>query len=176
MQIARVLIGPNGSDHGYNPLWSTTYAGVVAFNGEGYLGFLRVGLREADLAGLTVSPLSNVGASLAAVRLRAGEIVNLREDTGIGTPPIKWDFDPQNATSAILYFNSQTGKLVTVLLNRSSTYPSAAAGEVDVTHMQSGIRTQVAGDFTAVYDDNGALVADGVRTVEFEAGRLARAY
>lgn len=176
VQTARVLIGPSGSDHGYDPLWSSTYAGVVAFNGEGYLGFLRVGLREADLAGLTVSPLSNVGASLAAVRLRAGEIVNLREDTGIGMPPIKWDFDPQNATSAILYFNSQTGKLVTVLLNRSSTYPASSTGDADVTHTVSGGRTQVAGDFAAVYDDTGALVAGDVHTVEFEAGELARAY
>jgi len=170
-----VLIGPSGSDHGYDPLWSSTYAGVVAFNGDGYLGFLRVGLRPADLAGLHVTPMTGVGTDLAAVRLRAGEIVNLREDAGIGMQAIKWDFDAENPTSAILYFNAETGKLVSVLLNRSSTYPSAV-GVADVAHSITGARTQVAGDFTAVYDDAGALVAGDVHTVELEAGRLVRAY
>ncbi len=177
VQTARVLIGPGGSDHGYDPLWSNTYAGIVSFNADGYLGFVRIGLHASDAAGLQVTPLSNVGASLSAVRLRAGEIVNLREDTGINMRPIKWDFDAENPTSAILYFNSATGKLVSVLLNRSSTYPSSAADPPgDVGHSVIGSRTQVTGDFSAVYDADGGLVAEDVCTVEFEHGVIARAY
>lgn len=179
VQTARVLIGPSGSDHGYDPLWNSAYAGIVSFNADGYLGFVRVGIRTGDAAGLQVAPLHDVGASLCAVRLRAGEIVNLREDTGIGMRPIKWDFDAENPTSALLYFNANTGKLVSVLLNRSSTYPSSAAeppGEIDVSHSVTAARTQIRGDFTAVYDGDGVLVAQDVLTVELERGSLIRAY
>ena len=175
MQIARVLIGPTGADHGYDPLWSYASAAVAAFNADGYLGFVRIGIRPPDLSSLQVTPLDGTGNQLVAVRLECNQIVNLREDAGLGAAPTRWDLDAQDATNAVLYLDANTGKLVSVLLTRDTSYP-AAAGAADLAHSLNGLRTQVTGDFAAVYDDQGALVAEDVGAVEFDGVRLMRAF
>ncbi len=175
MQTARVLIGPPNADHGHDPIWSYAYAAVAAFNAEGYLNFVRVGVRPGDVSTLRVTPLSDTGNQLAAVRLKCNEIVNLREDAGPGVDPVRWELDDQDATNAVLYFDANAGKLASVLLTRDTSYP-AAAGASDLGHRLSGGRLQVTGYFAAVYDDTGSLVAEDVGTVEFEGARLVRAF
>jgi len=171
----RVLIGPAGSDHGYDPTWSSAYAGVVGFDETGYVNFVRIGVRTQDVDTIEMHPMQDTGWGTAGVTVEAAEIVNLRQDNGPGRDPTVWDLDAQDPGALLLYFNVWDGKLVHVLVTSSSVSPSAAtAGEV--THSVQGDRTQVAGAFAAVYDQTGAMVARDVGTVEFRRARLVRAF
>ncbi len=175
VQAERVLIGPPGSDWGgLDPIWSSAYAGVVAFDDVGYRNFVRIGIRAIDVGSLEVTPLmqtSQGGPDLVGVVVEATEIINLREDAGRGYDPTVWDLDPLDAGAALLYFHSYTGKLVSVLAVDDSTYPSAAGARgVAVTQRIEGDRLIVEGDFAAVFDAQGRnLAPDGATQVSLDA-------
>ncbi len=175
MQADRVLIGPPGSDWGGNdPIWASAYAGIVAFNGDGYRSFVRIGISPAHLGSLDISPLSRPainGGGPAGVVVEATKIVNLREDAGRGREPTVWDLDPLGVTAAMLYFDPDTGKLVSVLALDDANYPSAAGSpRAAVTQRADGDRLIVEGDFSAVFDAEGRNVApDGAARVTLGA-------
>jgi len=174
--VRRVLIGPAGSDHGYDPLFGYCYAGIAAFDGDGYLSFARVGVPAIHADTILVTPLEDTGMDLVAVRVKATEIANAREDAGPGRDPTLWNFAATGTGAVVFYLDSDTGKIASVLAISDSPYPSAArVGGAVTTAAQNG-RTQVTGHFAAVYDDTGALVAEGVGTVEFQGARLVRAF
>ncbi len=177
MQADRVLIGPAGSDWGGNdPVWASAYAGIVAFDGDGYRSFVRIGIRAIDVDTLDISPLSrpaiNGGpAGPAGVAVEAAKIVNLREDAGRGLEPKVWDLDPLGATAVILYFDPYSGKLISVLALDDATYPSAVGSPgAGVTRRVEGDRLIVEGHFSAVFDADGRNVApDGTARVTLDA-------
>jgi len=175
MQTERVLIGPPGSDWGgLDPVWSSAYAGVVAFDNDGYRNFVRIGIRAIDLGSLDVTPLmqtSQGGPDLVGVVVEATKIVNLREDAGRGYAPTVWDLDPLDAGAALLYFSGWTGKLVSVLAVDDSIYPSAAGAAADTLRQRvEGDRVIVEGQFRAVLDAEGRNVApDGATQVSLDA-------
>jgi len=175
MQVERVLIGPNGSDWGgADPVWSSAYAGVVAFASNGYLNFVRIGVASADADTIRMESLTNPGLMLAGVAVEAHKIVNLREDAGRDSEPTVWDLSSWNAGAVLLYFDAFTGKLASVLVARDVVYPSAANGPVAPS--LRGDRLIVGGDFVAVLDEAGDLVAENVGVVELGAdGRVAHA-
>jgi len=174
--LRRVLIGPAGSDHGYDPLFSYCYAGIAAFSGDGYLNFVRVGIPAVHADSILVTPLADTGLDLVAVRIKATEIVNAREDAGPGRDAQVWDFSAADAGAVVIYLNANTGKTASVLVVDDSPYPAAATGATGGTHSVAGDRLQVTGNLAAVYDDQGTLVAESVGTVEFEGARLVRAF
>jgi len=176
MQTDRVLLGPAKSDRGHDPVWASAYAGIVAYDTDGYRNFVRIGVYASDLPGLTVTPLEHTGNLLTAVEVSADEIVNLREDSGAGFESTNWYFGDETPGAALLVFNTDTGRLTSVLVTRDSAYPSAAPSPAATLLEADGLRTRVAGSFAAVYDDQGALVAESVGTVEFEGARLVRAF
>jgi len=166
MQVERVLVGPPGSDWGgFDPVWSSAYAGVVAFDGEGYRNFVRIGIAAAHLGSLQITPMDETGMVLAGVVVEATEIVNLREDAGRGLAPTIWQLDPLNAGAVLLYFDANAGKLTSVLAVRDVAYPSAAGSAADAVRQRTeGGRLVVAGDFAAVFDAEGRNVAPGGAT------------
>ncbi len=161
MQVERVLIGPNGSDWGGNdPVWSSAYAGIVAFDNRGYLNFVRIGIAAADVSSLQFTPMGNTGLFNAGVAVEADQIVNLREDAGRGRQPTVWNLSPLNAGAALLYFDALTGKLASVLVSRDVVYPSAS-GASAATQSVQGDRVVVEGAFSAVFDGDGRNIAPG---------------
>ena len=165
IQVERVLIGPNGSDWGgADPVWSSAYAGVVAFAGNGYLNFVRIGVASADADTIRMESLPNPGLMLAGVAVEARQIVNLREDAGREREPTVWDLGSLNAGAALLYFDSFTGKLASVLVARDVVYPSAASGAAVQSPRGDGL--VVTSDFVAVLNDAGELIAQDVGVVE----------
>jgi len=163
MQTDRVLIGPPGSDWGGNdPIWSSAYAGIAASGYDGYRSFVRIGISPAHVGSLQISPLSHTainGGGPAGVLVEATKIVNLREDAGRGREPTVWDLDPLGVTAAILYFESYTGKLISVLALDDATYPSAASAAPAVTEQADDAGIVVTGSFAAVFDASGNRVA-----------------
>ena len=156
VQTSRVLIGAPGSDHGYNPLWGSAVAGIVAFSSEGYLNFIRPGIYAADAGSVQMTALEASGR-LVGVQIHANSIQNLREDNGLGSPLELWDFDPAPSV-VIAYLHPQTGKIVAVLLP-SATRPTSAPAAA--TSQAQGTDTVIDGAFSHVYDSTGALVAEG---------------
>jgi len=178
MQTERVLIGPNGSDWGgLDPIWTKASAGIVAFDGDGYRNFVRIGVRPGDLDTLDVSPMASTGWDLCGVLVEAAEIVNLKQDAGRGLEPTTWLFDAHDPGAALLYFNADTGKLVSVLLAQDSVYPSAAGTGGAISQSVEGEGLVIQGRFSAVYDAQGDLVAsDGAtRVVLSAAGEVVSA-
>ena len=174
MQTDRVIIGPPGSDWGGgDPIWSSCYAGVAAWDETCYLNFVRIGLRPADLGSLSVSPLTRPaqgpGFAPAALLVEADEIVNLREDAGRGREPTVWDLDALNCTAAVLYFGITDGKLVAVMPLRDTAYPSAAGARDPVARrLEAGVLV-TEGPFSAVFDAHGHNVApDGAAAVAID--------
>ncbi len=106
----------------------------------------------------------------AGVVVGAANTVNLREDAGRGLAPTVWDLDPLNLTAAVLYFHANTGKLISVLALRDSTYPSAAGSPgAGITQRAEGDRPIVEGDFSAVFDAQGNRVAGATSSVSISA-------
>jgi len=168
MQTERVLIGPPGSDWGgLDPVWASAYAGIVAFDDEGYRNFVRIGVHTADLGSLDITPLvqpasAPSGPELVGVLIEANEIINLREDAGRGYDPTVWNLDPLDAGAALLYFSASTGKLVSVLAVDDSAYPSSAGSAADTIRCRTeGDGLVVDGRFAGVFDSKGHNVAPG---------------
>jgi len=164
MQTERVLIGPPGSDWGgLDPVWSSAYAGICAFDEDGYRNFVRIGVRPADVGSIEVEPLMHtspaLGPRLVGVLIEANEIVNLREDAGRGYEPSVWDLDGLDAGAVVLYFDVMTGKLVSALVVDDSSYPGATGRARPVRQSSDGDRLVVEGDFSAVFDAQGRDVA-----------------
>jgi len=174
MQTERVIIGPAGSDWGgADPIWSSCYAGVAAWDETSYLNFVRIGLRPADLGSLSVSPLTHPAQgpsfSPAALLVEADEIVNLREDAGRGREPTVWDLDALNCTAAVLYFGNLDGKLVAVMPLRDTAYPSAAGARDPVARRLEAGALVTEGPFSAVFDAQGHnLAPNGAATVAID--------
>ncbi len=169
VQVERVLIGPSGSDWGgFDPIWPSAHAGVCAYNAEGYAGFVRIGIRPADVGSLEVTPYDSPGEQLVGVLVEADEVVNLREDAGRGRQAVTWYFGDPGPGAAILYFNADTGKLVSVLTVEDSAYP-AAAGRPVLTQRLEGEALVVEGSFSAVFDAQGNRVAADVSAVTISA-------
>lgn len=177
VQISRVLIGPSGADHGYDPIHNAAVAGVVAFNHEGYLNFVRLGIPSSSGTILTATPLENAGYQMAGVVLSGPDMYYVEEDAGVGVPPVMWDFDGGTPRTIVLYFKADDGKLVTVMDMGDSVHSASADGGAVVTQQQSGSGMIVHGDFERVYDGTGQLIAEGVAAVEIDAaGRVLRAF
>jgi len=169
MQTERVLIGPAGSDWGgRNPIWSSAYAGVCAFDADGYRNFVRIGIPPAALPGLSVDPMPDTGWGLAGVVVE-GQVANLREDGGRGREPIVWELGSMDVGAAILYFDTSTGKLQSVVAVRETAYPSAA-GERGWRQSVVGGRVAIEGEFSGVFDAAGHnLAPDGATRVSLGA-------
>ena len=169
MQTDRVLIGPAGSDWGgANPIWSSAYAAIAAFSTDGYENLVRIGISPAHVGSLQISPLSQTAAGgerPAGVVLEATKIVNLREDAGRGLDATVWDLDPLGVTAAILYFDPETGKLVTVLALDDAAYPSDAGAPAAVAEQADGPGLVVTGRFAAVFDASGNRIAGAASSV-----------
>lgn len=178
VQTSRVLIGPAGSDHGYDPIHDAAVAGIAVFGTEGYLNFVRLGVPSSSGAGLTATPLEDTGMYLVGVVLSAPDMYYVEEDAGVGVPTVIWDFGGLTSRTAVLYFSAMTGKLAAVIDMGDSVHTAAAAGAADVSHEQRGASTIVRGDFRRVYDAEGQLVAEGnVGEVEIDAAsRVVRAF
>ncbi len=180
MQTERVLIGPPGSDWGgLDPIWSSAYAGIVAFDEEGYRNFVRIGIAAADVSTLEVTPLSTPtmmmgGGAPVGVLVEARQIVNLREDAGRGEVPTVWDLAALDAGAVILYFDSYTGKLVSVLAVDDAVYPSAAQVATAVTQSagaDDGV--VVSGAFRAVFDAEGNNLGEANQVAISTSGELS---
>lgn len=178
VQTSRVLIGPSGSDHGYDPIHNTAVAGIVAFSTEGYLNFVRLGVPSASGTSLTATPLEDTGAALVGVILSAPDMYYVEEDAGLGMPPTIWDFSGATARTAVLYLDATTGKLVSVLDMGDSVHAASADSAAAVIQQRSGSSLIVSGNFRRVYDAGGQLVAEGdVGSVEIDAAnRVVRAF
>ncbi|MBD3292053.1 MAG: hypothetical protein GF393_03955 [Armatimonadia bacterium] len=178
-QISRVLVGPAGSDHGYDPIHASAIAGVLAFGAEGYLNFIRLGIPPASGPSLTATPLDDGGVQLAGIVLSAPNMYYIEEDAGIGVPPKIWDFTGATSRSCVLYMNTETGKLVTVVDLGDSVHSAAADGpSAGITQQQSGGGTIIRGAFKRVWDADGVMVAEGeIGTIEIDAAnRVVRAF
>lgn len=180
VQISRVLIGPNGSDHGYNPVHNAAVAGVVAFNNTGYLNFIRLGVPSASGTSLTATPLEDTGITVVGVVLSAPDMYYLEEDAGLGLPPTIWDFSGLTSRSAALYMDAYTGKLVAVMDMGDSVHAASADNAADIIQRRSGAGLIVSGHFRRVYDGDGRLVGEGegeISSVEIDAAnRVVHAY
>ncbi len=172
-QIRRVIIGADGSDHGYDPLWPYCYAAVLAFDDSGYLSFLRIGVPTSDCDTIEVTPIPDTGDRLVGLRVQADNILNLREDQGIGQEPSWWNIVAESPSAVLLYLDAQTGRLVSALLTRDTVYP---AGGAPVAQTVDGNTLRVSGDIAAVYANGGELVAEDVGAVEFDDARLVRTF
>jgi len=173
MQTERVFTGPPGSDWGgLDPIWSSAYGSIVAFDEDGHRNFVRAGVRAIDVGSLEVTPLARPSVNgaeppLVRVVVEANEIVNLREDAGRGYEPTVWQLDPLDPGAVVLYFSATTGKLVSALAIEDAAYPTAANPGV-AGAMADGIsqrvedgRLVVEGDFSAAFDGEGHSVVPG---------------
>lgn len=176
LQTDRVIIGPAGSDWGgANPIWSNAYAAVTAYSRDGYHNLVRIGVRAEDADTVQISPLSSTaqGGQPAAVMVEAAEIVNLREDGGRGQRPVLWQFDPLDATAVALYFDIYYGKLLAAMVIRDRSYPAGVgADRAPLSQRVEGEATVVEGDFSAVFDGNGARIADAASAVRITGDQV----
>ncbi len=183
LQTDRVIIGPAGSDWGgTNPIWSSSDAGIVAWAADGYRNFVRIGIPANQLSTLSVTPLAATaqngfigghGAPVGVV-IEAADIVNLREDGGRGASPVVWQLDPLDATAVVLYFDAQTGKLLSALVLRDQVSPAATGGSAAAVVQRAdagGIMAE--GSFAAVFDASGARVADAASEVLIATGAVS---
>jgi len=169
LQVERVLIGSPGTDWGgLDPIWSSAYAGVVAFDPNGYVNFVRIGVEPADASSIEVTPLDGPGFQMAGVVVAADEIANVRQDGGRSIEPTVWQFDP--GTGAIVMYFNGTGRLASVLAVEDSAYPSGAdAGPAAVTQRLDAGALAVDGAFAAVYDAEGNRVGADASSVRIDA-------
>ncbi len=170
MQTERVLIGPPGSDWGgLDPIWSSAYAGIVAYNEDGYCNFVRIGVSAADVGSLQLSPLLSPAqppARPVGVLVEANRIINLREDAGRGMEPTVWNLDAFDAGAVILYFSDYSGKLISALVVQDTAYAAAADAPPAVQQHGEGEAVVAEGRFTAVFDAAGRNIApDGAACV-----------
>ena len=174
-----MLVGPSGSDHGYDPIHNAAVAGVVAFSYQGYLNFVRLGIPPASGPSLTATPLQNTGTQLVGVVLSGQNMYYLEEDAGIGLPPIMWNFTSAPIRTAVVYLDAMTGRLVTVIDMGDSVHTAAAPDPAAaVIQQRSGSGLLVQGDFHRVWDADGKLIAEGeIGAVQIDAAnRVARAF
>ncbi len=177
LQTSRVLIGPDGADRGFDPPITPrlAFAAVLAFDGNGYRNFLRIGLFGSDVDTLEVTPRDDVGDELVALEVSASRLVNLVQDNGPGEAASRWNLAGGDAEAALLMFNSDSGKLIAVLSLQDEAYPTAADAS-GVSFSAEGAATTVSGSFGAVYGPDGELIAEGeLSTVQIDAdsGRAA---
>jgi len=176
--VTRTLIGPADSDHGYDPVHAHAIAAVAVFGDHGYLNFVRMGIPSNRGSNLEVSALPQSGDELVGVAVSSPEMYYVEQDEGIGAEPTLWDLSRSTSRSVVLYFNANSGDLMSVLDldDDTSAVTTAAAGPV--THEHSGVSTTVRGSFNAVYGPDGELVTDGqFGTVEIDANQgVVRAF
>jgi hypothetical protein len=177
--LTRTLIGRPGSDHGYDPIHPHAIAAVAAFDQDGYLNFVRLGIPPDRAPNLQVTPLTDVGQNLVGVLISAPDMYYVEQDAGIGAAPRIWDLSRRTSRSILLYLDANTGRLVSILDFDDDTgaVGAAAAGE-GITHRVHGASTTVHGSFNRVWDDAGGLVAEGeIGAVEINASkRVVRAF
>jgi len=136
----------------------------VAYDGEGYASFVRIGLDSSDLDSLQITPIDDTGEHLVGVIIEADEIANLKQDAGRGYEPDNWYLGDLDCGAAICYLDADTGKLVSVLTLQDSAYPSAAAARSGVAHSAGGDGLVAEGVFSAVFDAQGHNLAPGGAT------------
>lgn len=176
-QIHRVLVGESGADHGYDPVHEHAIAAVVAYDGDGYKNFVRLGIPPNEVSSLQVTPLEGTGSGLAGVVWSAQNMYYIEQDEGLGADTTLWDM-PGISRSIALYFDGTTGKLVSVLDLDDDTTTATADSTGGLSHRLNGCVTTVRGNVRAVYGPDGELVADGdVGAVEIDADRgVVRAF
>jgi hypothetical protein len=172
MQAGRVLIGPNSADRGYDPLWSSADATLVAFAGDGYRSLVRIGIAPEHLSSLRIEPLGHVGTELVSVRVAANRVANLRQDEGPGCPPTVWDLSGYAAATVLLYLHADSGRLVSALVMQTTVSAAevGAAGGASAPQSrdahEDGEGLRLCGQFAAVYDGHGRnLAPDGAAQV-----------
>lgn len=178
VQTARVLVGPTGSDHGYDPVHVHAIAAVLVYDGEGYVNFVRLGIPPERVSTLQATPLEGTGSELVGVIWSAQDMYYVEQDEGLGVTPTIWDLSGQTSRSIALYLNAYTGRLVSIL--DLDDVLTAASGEATsgITHEVTGAATTIRGDFRRVWDAHGQLVAEGdIGMVQIDAaGRVSRAF
>ena len=162
VQTERVLIGPDGSDRGGKyPLWKWAPAAIVAFDAEGYRNLVRIGVADEHIGTLQIQPMSSVGNQVPAVEVSAADIANIRQDAGWGMPATVWKFHSIQPGALLLFFNGDTGKLVSVVATNDSVYATAAGGASPAyTATAAGDGVQLTGSFSGVFDAEGRNLAE----------------
>ncbi len=162
LQTSRVLIGPSGSDRGFDPpiTPSVAYGAVMAFNDEGYLNFARIGVYSHHADQLEVTPQEDAGTSVVALRITAPQLVNVVQDSGPGESANHWDLSG-DTTAALLMFDADSGKLASVLALEDTALTASAGTQTGPAFRETGSGAAVTGAFSAVYDSTGELVAEG---------------
>jgi len=164
LQTSRVLVGPEGSDRGFDPMggysYQYAYAAVLSFDQGEYLSFLRIGVRPGDVASMVLTPLADPGSNALALEVTAPSIPNLLQDAGPGEEPDVWAFSPE-PTAAVIIFDTNTGRVLTVLTMWDEVYPSTDSSRTNATVHGEGDRTIVRGAFSAVFGPRGELLAPG---------------
>lgn len=176
---ARTLIGPSGSDHGFDPVHSHAIAAVLVFDEEGYVNFVRVGVPSDRGSDLALTPLDQSGDRVVGVVCSCPDMYYVEQDEGMGKEPTIWDLSRSTSRSIILYFNAATGELVAVLdLDENNAAVSTASMTNAITHEATGASITVRGSFRAVYGPVGETVAEGeIGAVEIDADRgVVRAF
>jgi len=106
------------------------------------------------------------GVHLAGIEVSAAEVVNLYEDAGLGVSPNRWDLSALDAGMTLLYFDNDTGKLVSVVAVEDTALPAAQGAGRAYQVSTEGDQTVLKGQFAAVYDDQGHnRAADGATQV-----------
>jgi len=114
------------------------------------------------------------GAHLAGIEVSAAEVVNLYEDAGLGVSPNRWDLSALDAGMTLLYFDNDTGKLVSVLVVEDTALPAAQGAQRAYQVSTEGDQTVLKGQFAAVYDDQGHnRAADGATQVRLDSNGQA---
>ncbi len=132
LQVGRVLVGAAGEDRGYDPTFGTWQAGIVAFDGNGYLNSVVVDIPTADLPTLTVTPLPDVGDDLVGVTISADHLDGIAQDAGAGREPIRWEApegSEDGTSAATIYLDAQTGEVSSVAFGQATSYPAGAGGQ-----------------------------------------------
>ncbi|NLJ36233.1 MAG: hypothetical protein GX358_08395 [candidate division WS1 bacterium] len=162
VQTERVLIGPDGSDRGGKyPLWKWAPAAIVAFDAAGYRNVVRIGVADEHIGTLQIQPMSSVGNQVPAVEVSAADIANIRQDAGWGMPATVWKFHSIQPGALLLFLNSNTGKLVSVVATNDSVYATAAGGASPAyTATAAGDGVQLTGSFSGVFDAEGRNLAE----------------
>ena len=143
--VWRTLIGKVASDGGYDPpLGAARPCAVVAMTDEGLVSTASVTMNRSQWGSLAVDALTGLGNKLAGLKATGPAIKAVKEDMGRGLPPHTWNVRETPATGAVLvYFSSNTGKIVTVL---ASADEAITGGDM----VANGGRLVVRGEFTDV--------------------------
>ncbi len=162
LQTSRVLIGPSGADRTFDPpiTPSVAYGAVVAFDSDGYLNFVRIGIYGHHADDLEVTPKNDAGDQVVALEVTAPQLINIVQDAGAGEDADKWNL-AGTTTAALLMFDAQTGKLSSVLALEDQSLTAEAGTDGGPTFRPTGTGTTVTGSFSAVYDATGEIVAEG---------------